>query len=244
MHRNYYKVVSPSGVVWERQWQCSKEEMDDYVKNRDIFFGYPPEYNHTPRLKVRPGKEIEIIPENIIDGVGTTKSAVTELKKIFLHNLFDYPKPVGLIKHLISLLSKKDLIVLDFFAGSGTTGHAVMELNEEDGGSRKFILVTNNENNIATEVTWERLFRVINGVGSNGEKIDWKYSKKKASLTNNEVRTFDIKYHELKLNDFDKAKELIPIAENQFKLLNENYKPKGKFDIYNELSSLNPYKKN
>lgn len=57
----------------------------------------------------------------------------------------------------------KDSYVLDFFAGSGTTGHAVLELNKEDGGNRKFILCTNNENNICEEVTYQRLSKVING---------------------------------------------------------------------------------
>ena len=62
-----------------------------------------------------------------------------------------------------------------------------MELNEEDGGNRKFILVTNNENNIATNITRERLYRVINGKGSNGEDFEWGYSKDKKCLKNNAV---------------------------------------------------------
>ena len=118
-----------------------------------------------------------------------------------------------------------------------------MELNEEDGGTRKFILVTNNENNIAIDVTLERLYRVIHGKGSKNEKITWKYSDSKPSLTNNSLNVFEIVYHELKLNDFDKANKLIPIAEQAFKKLNSNYRAKDRFDIYNELAALNPYKK-
>ncbi len=157
---------------------------------------------------------------------------------------FKHPKSSHLIKEIIKLSKgKPNAIILDFFAGSGTTGQAVMELNEEDGGERKFILVTNNENKIATDITRERLFRVINGKGSKGEKIDWKYSKEKPSLINNVVKVFDIEYHELFLNDFEKAKKLISLAEIQFRLLNPNYSPKDRFDIYNELASLNPYKK-
>ena len=72
-------------------------------------------------------------------------------------------KPKRLIKQIVKFSSKtKDDIVLDFFAGSGTTGQAVMELNAEDGGNRKFILCTNNENNICREVTYERIKSVIN----------------------------------------------------------------------------------
>ncbi len=89
------------------------------------------------------------------------KNGVNELKELNIN--FDYPKPVSLIEELISGASffYKCPTVLDFFAGSGTTGHAVMKLNAEDGGERTFILCTNNENNICREVTYERIKRVI-----------------------------------------------------------------------------------
>lgn len=84
------------------------------------------------------------------------------LKQILGNSSFDYPKPLDLIEKLLKMGSPvKDYLVLDFFAGSGTTGHAVMKLNAEDGGSRKFILCTNNENNICRDVTYERIKRVI-----------------------------------------------------------------------------------
>jgi adenine-specific DNA-methyltransferase len=67
----------------------------------------------------------------------------------------------------------KNSTVLDFFAGSGTTGHAVLELNKQDGGNRKFILCTNNENKICEEVTYERIKRVIKGyTNKKGEKVE------------------------------------------------------------------------
>ena len=75
---------------------------------------------------------------------------------------FDTVKPTRLIKELLSHFPN-DSFILDFFAGSGTTGQAVMEMNKEDGGSRQFILCTNNEDNICEEVTYERISRVING---------------------------------------------------------------------------------
>ncbi len=74
---------------------------------------------------------------------------------------FSYPKPLELIKEIVQRTTQECSIVLDFFAGSGTTGHAVMKLNAEDGGSRRFILCTNNENNICRGVTYERIKRVI-----------------------------------------------------------------------------------
>ena len=79
-------------------------------------------------------------------------------------------KPVRLIKQLIEITTDKNSMVLDFFAGSGTTGQAVLELNKEDGGHRRFILCTNNENNICTDVTYPRLKTVITGSRPDGSK--------------------------------------------------------------------------
>ena len=84
--------------------------------------------------------------------------------------IFTFPKNVNFIKHLINLNSNNDSIILDFFAGSGTTAQAVLELNKEDGGNRKFILCTNNESNICSEVTYPRVKTVITGMRPNGSK--------------------------------------------------------------------------
>ena len=93
--------------------------------------------------------------------VGTAQSGKEELNEIFGRNIgFDTVKPVALIEKLVSHFPK-GIVVLDFFAGSGTTGHAVMKLNAADGGKRRFILVTNNENGICENVTYERLKRVV-----------------------------------------------------------------------------------
>ena len=87
---------------------------------------------------------------------------------------FPFSKPYQLVKYLISITNKSSSItILDFFAGSGTTLHATMQLNEEDGGHRQCILVTNNENNICEEVTYERNKRVINGYTTpKGQKVE------------------------------------------------------------------------
>ena len=117
------------------------------------------------------------VPPNFIDstvGVDTTENAGRLLLEIFDNQkLFDYPKPVSLISYLINFSEKKDLFVLDFFAGSGTTLHAVMQLNAEDGGKRQCILCTNNENGICENVTYERNKRVIKGYTKpNGETVE------------------------------------------------------------------------
>lgn len=96
--------------------------------------------------------------------VGHTDEAKKEIAKIFEgEKPFDTPKPTRLIQRIVQISSDKSSTVLDFFAGSGTTLHAVMQLNKEDGGKRQCILVTNNENSICREVTYERNKRVIEG---------------------------------------------------------------------------------
>ena len=97
------------------------------------------------------------------------KQNSAELIDIFGNKPFDYPKPVSLLKHLISLYQNNDCIVLDFFAGSGTTAEAVLSLNKYDNGNRRFILCTNNEitttnpSGIAYDVTAKRLKRIMTG---------------------------------------------------------------------------------
>lgn len=97
---------------------------------------------------------------------GTEFSAETgtlELKKVFNTGVFNAPKPIGLVQYILEQSTEKDSVILDFFAGSGTTLHATMLYNENDGGHRQCILVTNNENQICENVTYERNRRVING---------------------------------------------------------------------------------
>lgn len=106
------------------------------------------------------------VPSNIIDdevGVGTNEDAQKELELINIG--FSYAKPSSLIAYLsrMPFWTNNTFTILDFFAGSGTTLHATMKLNEEDGGHRQCILVTNNENHICENVTYERNRRVIQG---------------------------------------------------------------------------------
>ena len=106
-------------------------------------------------------------------------NAKKDLSQIFDNgNIFDFSKPISLIQTICKMTTDVSATVLDFFAGSGTTAQAVLELNKEDGGHRKFILCTNNENNICEEVTYERIKRVINGYADvDGIPANLKYFK-------------------------------------------------------------------
>jgi len=106
------------------------------------------------------------VPWNIIDssfGVGTTQEGGDILKTIFGEKVFDFPKTPSLIEYIINFLCDKYSLILDSFAGSGTTAHAVLNLNKQDGGNRKFILVEMED--YASTITAERVKRVINGYG-------------------------------------------------------------------------------
>ncbi|MCM1519032.1 MAG: site-specific DNA-methyltransferase [Pseudoflavonifractor sp.] len=111
----------------------------------------------------------------ITTDICNTAQGTAEITSILGNRLFDFPKPSKLVKQLLltKVRTNKTATILDFFAGSGTTLHAVMQLNAEDGGHRQCILCTNNENGICENVTYERNKRVINGYTKpNGEAVE------------------------------------------------------------------------
>ena len=115
------------------------------------------------------------------------KNGTLALSDVLGKGIFDYPKPPELIEWCVNLVPKKDALVLDFFAGSGTTGQAVLELNKKDGGERKFILCTNNleeDGRIAETVTAPRLKRVMTGSDYDGDS-DFPWAEKNEPLGGN-----------------------------------------------------------
>ena len=135
------------------------------------------EYEIVEKDRLKPIQSIQLI-----DNSFSNDNAKKELSTIFDEKVFDYPKPTSIMSYLLKAIPNCSY-VLDFFAGSGTTLHATMQLNAEDGGKRKCILVTNNENNICEEVTYERNKRVIQGYTSpKGEKVP--------GLTSNTLRYY------------------------------------------------------
>jgi adenine-specific DNA-methyltransferase len=133
------KVLPPNGYCW----RLTKERFEQFLSENRIWFGESG--NNVPSIK-RFLSEVKdrITPMTIwkYSEVGHSQSAAQNLKKLFDDNAyFDYPKPVELLKRCLELYTNNDSIVLDFFSGSATTAHAVMQLNAEDGGNRKFIMV-------------------------------------------------------------------------------------------------------
>ncbi len=160
-------------------WATDKKIKEELAAGTEIWIkseSFVPYYLKTKESVNRPTK---ILPGDIVkDGL----FANTELNAgIFHEKVFNNPKPSTLVQFLINFIPSKT--VLDFFAGSGTTLHAVMQLNAEDGGNRTCILCTNNENGICENVTYERNKRVIEGYTKpNGDKV--------AGLTDNNLRYY------------------------------------------------------
>jgi len=129
--------------------------MSVLLENNEVIFGK----NETtiPRRKCCLDEMVSETPANLIQN---SDQGGAQLQKIFGMKPFAFPKHTSLIKYLLGFVNDKDAVILDFFAGSGTTGHAVMDMNKEDGGNRQFILCTNNENNICEEVCYQRLIKV------------------------------------------------------------------------------------
>ncbi len=178
-----YPIINPNTGVEHlppsgRCWRISKEKFFSALADNRILFGK--NGKGRPQLKVflNEKEDYGSIANSWLEAekYGTATHGSKELQNIFGGNkVFTSPKPTNLIKELLKLVSlpNKPVTVLDFFAGSGTTLHATMQLNAEDGGHRKCILVTNNENNICENVTYERNKRVIQGYTTpKGENIE------------------------------------------------------------------------
>lgn len=172
----FYTLISPNGKKHippsGRCWLFTEPVMNEKIRNEEIWFGF--HGNNVPRVKTYlNSKERGLTPESIIfSSIGATNEiAKKEIKKIFdTEALFITPKPNQLLEYLISIGSKKDSIILDSFAGSGTTAHAVLNLNKEDGGNRKFILIEMED--YANTITAERVKRVINGYGEGTKAVE------------------------------------------------------------------------
>ena len=162
-----YSFTFKNGVKWTPPPgtfpRYNIDTLEKADENGQIWFGA--RGTAVPRLKKYLNEMKDgVIPKTLwmYTEAGSNDDARRELKTIFPENIFDTPKPINLIKRIINLVSSPDDIVLDSFAGSGTTGQAVLELNKEDGGNRKFILVE-LEKEIAKNVTAKRLQKVVKG---------------------------------------------------------------------------------
>ena len=180
-----YPIKYKGQEIWpDKQWVWSKERMEEAIRNDEVEFTLKKDGTYGIRAKqylkdengdIRRGKPLSILEDFF------TQEGTKDINDIFGKPIFAFPKPKNLIKYIIGLYingkEKKDAIVLDFFAGSGPTAQAVLELNQQDGGERKFILCTNNEDNngngakIAEDICYPRIKKVIEGYKTPNKEI-------------------------------------------------------------------------
>lgn len=192
---NFIEIYPPLSVKNNIQfvWRWGKEKSKENL-NKEII-GYKTS-NGEFRIVQKMRHTSKIIRSILSDVEFSTRKGTAELEAIFTAKLFVFPKPVNLIKTLIYIATNKNSIVLDFFAGSGTTGQAVLELNKQDGGQRQFILATADEitettpNGIVNDVTSKRLKRIMTGECYDGTK-NFKWNEKNQPLGDN-LDVYDI----------------------------------------------------
>jgi adenine-specific DNA-methyltransferase len=246
-----YPITTPSGKVVSptngRCWMTSQERMQKLIEDNRIWFGK--KGNNMPRYKTFLSEVQQgIVPLTIWlhEEVGHNQSAKQELKKIFsdTHLPFETPKPTTLLERIIQISTNQNQksVILDFFAGSGTTLHATLNLNKEDDGNRQCILVQQSEgdNNICENVTYERNRRVMCGytsISAQGKQTEveglggsLKYYK----------TGFVGKHQSKNANDADKVELaekagcLIALAENTLETVVVPSTAKGFWQIYSD----------
>lgn len=151
---NVYSIKFPDGELIEKAWIYKEDKYLELLQKGEIRFKNLSNGKYSLQIKQRLNENGQIMRSEIRDYPNSlgTKTLVNLIGK----DKFSYAKPIELIMYLL-YSSNKDSVILDYFAGSGTTGHAVMQLNKEDGGNRKYILCTNNENNICEKITYQRM---------------------------------------------------------------------------------------
>ena len=223
--------IAPDGS--EGRWRVGKDRMARIFKNELIhwekrnnkWIGYEKVYFEEGKVK-------KIKERSILYDLATTTDGTNQLTKLFgKKDIFSNPKPIELIKYVVSRSSKKNALVLDFFAGSGTTGQAVLSLNTEDNGNRQFILCTDNQDNngsglkISTDICYPRIQKVI----QNLEK------EAKGKLVSN--RPSGLKYFKTDFVDAeptDKNKRMLVDKSTEMLCLKE--------DCFDEVKKGNEYK--
>lgn len=251
----FYPIIAPNGEEvypfgpnkYLSRWRVSRDSFCELNNNNMIEWKENKKHENieidgyknskwTPYVKYYLEGRTKQVSNLWLDIEGNKKASI-DLKNILGEKLFNYPKPLEFLTQILLISSQKYSTILDFFAGSGTTGHAVMQLNKEDGGNRKYILCTNNENNICEEVTYQRLKNIQEELPHNLKyfKTDFisKYESDEDDETIYEKMLEHIKElieleHHIEIDD---EKYIILDDEDELETIIENIKDDGKLFI-------------
>ena len=225
---NIYEIITPSGrSVYPPNgysWRLDKQTFNKYVTDNRIWFGT--DGNNVPSIK-RFISEVKqgITPMTIwkYSEVGHSQDATQKLQKLFEgKKFFDYPKSVPLIERCLQLYSDKDSLIFDFFSGSATTAHAVMKLNSEDGGNRKFIMVQLPEKTDEKSEAYKAGYKNICEIGKERIRRAGKKIKEEAGLS---AQNLDTGFRVLKLDSSNMEDVYYTPQEFELQsLFNENVK--------------------
>ena len=229
VNEKLYPVTLPSGrVVYPssgRCWLYTKNRFQEMVDDNRVWFGS--DGNSVPAIKKFASEVRQTMTPMTIwkyTEVGHSQEAAQNLKRLFgNHDYFDYPKPVELIKRCIILYSSSDSIILDFFSGSSTTAHAVMQLNAEDGGKRKFIMVQLPEATDEKSEAYKAGYKNICEIGKERIRRAGNKIKEDSPLTTQDL---DTGFRVLKLDSSNMQDVYYTPAEfNERDLFEDNIKP-------------------
>ncbi|HLR59966.1 site-specific DNA-methyltransferase [Staphylococcus cohnii] len=241
IEKNIYEIVTPSGRKTMPpsgySWRLSKERFDEFVADNRIWFG--PNGDAVPSIK-RFLSEVKqtIVPMTIwkYEDVGHSQSASQYLKRLFNDKAyFSYPKPVSLIQQIVELYSNPDSIVLDFFSGSATTAEAVMRMNAEDGGSRRFIMVQLPELLAEKDVAFKDGYKTISEIAEERIRLAGDKILEENPLLVDKLDT-GFKVFELSNSNIKKWNPEPKDLNEQFELLTNNFeKDSNPIDVVYEI---------
>lgn len=205
-----YEIKNPNtGVVYKPNegcsWKNDKQKFNELILDNRIVFGKSGEGGPQRKRFIWEAQERGKVVKTWWDDVETTTNGTQMLKRMFDgKSIFDNPKPVGLLRRIIQLGANRDSIILDFFSGSATTAHAVMQLNAEDGGNRKFIMVQLPEKTDEKSEAYKAGYKNICEIGKErirraGKKILEESGDN--SILNSQNSTPDVGFRVLKLAD-------------------------------------------
>ncbi len=235
--KQYYPIVCPDGTVLENDeygnpisWLRSEPRFKEDVKNGEIrIIKVNDKWSVQFKQRIPEGKKPRTIflEESIFEKQGTTGDGSGEVLQLFSKNLFSNPKPLNLIKHLLTFDTNKDDIILDFFSGSATTAHAVMQLNAEDGENRRYICVQLPELCEENSQEYKAGYKNICEIGKErirlaSTKILEEYNSSQLQIGEEEKKPLDVGFKVFKLDTSNlKTWDGTPIVDEQLEMFYE-----------------------